>query len=542
MGKRFNLFSRESQVLRDFMVPGRSAVHGQNAMAATSHPFATYAAVKALHDGGNAVDGAIAAAAVLAVVEPQSTGIGGDCFALFCPKGSARVIAYNGSGRSPGAATLARYRELGLDEIATDSVHAVTLPGAIDAWCRLHGDHGSLEFARLLAPAIGYARDGYPVFARVRHDWLQAKDLLAAGQAARATFLPDNQVPGEGDIHYQPQLATTLDIIARDGSKGFYQGPVAEAMQATLGQQGGLHSMEDFAAVAGDYVDAISTNYRGYDIHQIPPNNQGLTALVMLNVLEGFDLNAYPPLSAERTHLEIEAGRLAFEMRNRHMADLSSMTVPMERLLSKQWATDLRARISVDRAMPDISDLGLQKSDTVYLSVVDRDLNAVSFINSVFHSFGSGILCPQTGVMFQNRGASFNLNADHPNCMGPGKRPMHTIMPGMMTKGDRVEMPFGVMGGDYQPFGHCRLITNMVDYGLDVQAALDMPRVFATGQEVEVETSLPAETVQGLKARGHTVRTVESPHGGGQAIHIDHTRGVLTGGSDPRKDGCALGF
>lgn len=294
--------------------------------------------------------------------------------------------------------------------------------------------------------------------------------------------------------------------------------------------------------MAGDYVDPISTAYRGFDIHQVPPNSQGLTALIMLNVLEGYDLSAFDPLSPERTHLEIEAGKLAFEARNRHIADQSAMNIPVGRLLCKEWASELRSRISLNRAASEISNLGLRKSDTAYVSVVDKDLNAVSFINSIFDSFGSGILCPTTGVMFHNRGSSFNLDPDHPNCIGAGKRPMHTIMPGMMTSNARVEMPFGVMGGDYQPFGQCRFVVNILDYGLDVQSALDMPRVFATGLDVEIEKSLPAATIKGLFARGHRLRLVPTPHGGGQAIRIDYERGVLTGGSDPRKDGCALGY
>ena len=528
--------------MRDFHFPGRSAVHAQNGMVATSHPLASLSAIEALRDGGNAVDAAIVASAVLAVVEPQSTGIGGDCFSLFCPKGSSEVIAFNGSGRSPGTATLERFEALGVREIASDSVHSVTLPGAIDAWARLHADHGRLEFARLLKPAIEYARNGYPVYARVRHDWLEATALIRARDASRAVFLPNDRVPAEGDVHYQPQLADTLATIAGQGARGFYDGPVAEAMTSTLNRHGGLHTVEDFAAVRGEYVEPISTNYRGFDIHQIPPNTQGVTALVMLNILEGYDLAELDPLSAERIHLEIESGRIAFDMRNRYIADPQCMNVPLIRLLSKEWGDQLRSILSRDRAMPATGDLGLSKADTVYVCVVDKDLNAISFINSIFDSFGSGILCPTTGVMFQNRGASFNLDQSHPNCIGPGKRPMHTIMPGMMTCGNRVEMPFGVMGGDYQPFGHCHVVSNILDYGLDVQEALDMPRVFPLGDGVEIERGIPPETIGGLCDRGHSLRLVATPHGGGQAIRIDHERGLLTGGSDPRKDGCALGF
>lgn len=528
--------------MRDFDFPGRSAVHACNGMAATSHPLATGVAVDILRRGGNALDAAIAAAATLAVVEPQSTGIGGDCFALMCLGGSSEVIGFNGSGRSPAAATLDRLSAEGLTEIGETSVHSVTLPGAVDAWTTLHDAHGRMEFAELLAPAIAYARDGYPVHARVRFDWLLAAHLLRRNEAARALFLPGGEVPREGDLHRQPALAETLAKIAAGGRKAFYEGSVAEAMVATLKEAGGCHTVEDFAAVRGDFVTPVATDYRGVRVHQIPPNNQGLTALVMLNILDGFDLRSLAPLSAARTHLEVEAGKLAYAARNAAIADPASMTAKLDQLLSKAWAGGLRRAIRTDRPIADLPDLGLAKSDTVYICVVDRDLNAVSFINSIYHSFGSTILCPRTGVLFQNRGRSFRLDPSHPNCIGPSKRPMHTIMPGMVTQGGRVLMPYGVMGGDYQPFGHVRLLTNVFDYELDVQAALDMPRVFAGATWIELEKSFPPETIRGLLEIGHDVRLSPEPLGGGQAIRIDHARGILTGGSDPRKDGCALGY
>lgn len=528
--------------MRDFDFPGRSTVHACNGMAATSHPLATGVAIDILRRGGNALDAAIAASATLAVVEPQSTGIGGDCFALMCLGGGDEVIGFNGSGRAPAAATLDRFLEQGISEIEATSVHAVTMPGAIDAWTALHQAHGRMDFAALLAPAIAYARDGYPVHARVRFDWISAADLLRQNETARAVFLPHDRVPDEGDLHRQPALAETLAKVADGGRKAFYEGELAEAMTATLQKAGGCHALEDFAAVRGDYVTPVSTEYRGVRVHQIPPNNQGLTALIMLNILEGFDLRAMAPLSAERTHLEIEAGRLAFAARNAAISDPVSMTAKVAHLLSKAWAGDLRRSIRLDRPLAGLPDLGLRKSDTVYVCVVDRDLDAVSFINSIYHSFGSTILCPQTGVLFQNRGRSFRLNADHPNCIGPSKRPMHTIMPGMVTRGGRVLMPYGVMGGDYQPFGHTRFLTNVFDYDLDVQAALDMPRAFASEAWVELEKSIPAETIHGLLAIGHDIRIASEPLGGGQAILLDHRRGILSGGSDPRKDGCALGY
>ena len=528
--------------MRDFQVPGRSPVHATNGMVATSHPLATGAALDILKSGGNAMDAAITAAAVLAVVEPQSTGIGGDGFTLYCPKGGDQVITFNGSGRSPKAATLDWYLERDILEIPTDSVHSTTIPGVIDSWTTLNRDHGTKDLAELLAPAIRYAEEGYPVHARVRFDWLDSADLLSKDANAKALFLPDGAVPAEGDIHRQPQLAATLRAVATGGRAAFYEGALAEAMVACLRSKGGLHTVEDFAEAKGDYVRSIATRYRGVDVHQVPPNNQGLTALLMLNILEGFDLAGLDPVGADRLHLEIEAGRLAYRDRDALFADESAMTVPVADLLSESHAASRRALIRPERAMTDLPDPGLTKSDTVYLCVVDRDLNAVSFINSIYHSFGCGVLCPRTGVMFQNRGASFRIDPSHPNRMGPAKRPMHTIMPGMVVKDGRAVMPYGVMGGAYQPFGHVHLLTGVFDYGMDVQAALDAPRVFYRDGAVEAERGIPGASIAALLEKQHQVRIAAEPHGGGQAIRIDHARGILTGGSDPRKDGCALGY
>ncbi|CAE7661074.1 ywrD [Symbiodinium necroappetens] len=528
--------------MRDFDFPGRSAVHATNGAVATSHPYASLAALDVLRAGGGAVDAAIAAVATLCVVEPHMTGIGGDCFVLYAPNGGDAVVGLNGSGRAPAAASLETLREAGLSEIEVTSPHAVTLPGAVDAWCRLHERYGRRELAELLAPAIGYARDGYPLHARVASDWAELAPKLRRNAEAAADFLPGGLAPREGDLHRQPALADTLERIAREGRSGFYEGPVAEAMVRSLRDLGGVHSLEDFAAVAGEWVTPIASDYRGHRVHQIPPNNQGVVALAMLNILEGYDLAGLAPLGALRTHLEIEAGRLAYDMRNRHLADGGSLEVPLERLLSKDWAGELRDKIDPEQAFAEIPDLGLATSDTVYVTVVDRDRNTVSFINSLFHGFGSGILCGEAGVMFHSRGASFRLDPAHPNRLAPNKRPMHTIMPGLVTRDGRAEIGYGVMGGDYQPFGHARLLTNLIDYAMDPQAGLDCPRVFALGQRVEVEKSLPGETLAGLQRRGHSLSLAGQALGGGQCIRIDHARGLLTAGSDPRKDGCALGY
>lgn len=528
--------------MRDFQLPGRSPARATEGMAATSHPLSTLAAIDMLRSGGNAMDAAVCAAAVQGVVEPQSTGIGGDCFVLYCPRGEGDVIAFNGSGRSPAAATIDWYLEKGFSELPKQGPHAVTIPGAVDAWCRLLEDHGRKGIADVLAPAIHYAESGYVVHDRVAFDWEDPETDLSADETAARIFLPGGRPPRAGDVHRQPELAATLRLIARKGRAGFYEGEVADDLVNRLRELGGLHTQDDFAATKGDYRTAIGTAYRGHEIHQMPPNNQGLTALLMLNVLSGFDLGALDPDGAERLHLEIEAGRLAYRDRDNLLADQDHVAVPVRELLSAPYADRLRAAIDPQRAMTGLPRIDLPGSDTVYISVVDRDRNAVSFINSTYYSFGSGIVGPRTGVVLQNRGSSFRLDPRHPNCIAPGKRPMHTIMPGMMTRNGRAVMPFGVMGGGYQPFGHVHLLTNMIDFGMDPQQAIDAARVFYNQDVVEAERGVRADAIEGLRRRGHRIVAPASPLGGGQAILIDWEKGTLTGGSDPRKDGLALGY
>ena len=529
--------------MRDFQLPGRSPVMATQGMAATSHPLATLTALDVLRDGGNAVDAAIAACAVQCVVEPHNTTIGGDCFVLYAPAGGGEVIALNGSGRAPTAAEPAWFAEAGITEISSTSPHAVTVPGAVDAWSRLAADLGRKDLGALLAPAIEFAERGAPVPARTASDWADEADLLRTDPAATRILLPGGRAPAPGEVHRQQELAETLRIVAERGRAGFYEGPVAEDMVARLRGLGGLHTLDDFAATSADYVTPVKTRYRGYDIHECPPNGQGITALIMLNVLAGYDLGALDPLGAERLHLEVEAGRLAFQDRNSFVADPAHVDVPVERLLSEDYAAELRGHIDRGRAMAALPPSSIPAHrDTVYLTVVDAERNAVSFINSIFHSFGSGIMAPRTGILLQNRGMSFRLDPDHPNCIAPGKRPMHTIIPGMATKDGRAAMPFGVMGGHYQPYGHVHLLTNLIDFGMDVQEALDCPRASYEEGQLIVERGIGAEARRGLADMGHAVVEAGSPLGGGQAIQIDHERGVLIGGSDPRKDGCALGY
>ncbi|WP_313200555.1 gamma-glutamyltransferase [Rhizobium sp.] len=528
--------------MRNFQLPGRSPVRSLDAMAATSHPLATLAAIEMLRSGGNAMDAAICAAAVQAVVEPQSTGIGGDCFVIYAPKGEPEIIAFNGSGRAPAAATLDWYASNGFDQIPQSGPHSVTIPGTIDAWCRLLDDHGRKGIDAVLQPAIRYAEKGYVIHDRVAFDWADSVDLLKADEHSARIFLKSGAPLTTGDVHVQPELAATLRNIAARGRAGFYEGAAADDMVGRLRALGGLHTLEDFGATSGDYVEPISVDYRGHRIFQMPPNNQGLTALLMLNILSGFDMGALDPNGAERFHLEIEAGRLAYRDRDSYLGDRDAVHVPVEALLSDTHADSLRRHISRDRAMTHLPDVKLPHSDTVYISVVDSDRNAVSFINSTYFSFGSGITAPKSGVVLQNRGTSFRLIEGHPNALAPKKRPLHTIMPGMAVKDGRAVMPFGVMGGGYQPFGHAHFITNLVDYGMDPQQALDAPRVYYQDGKVEAEAGLSADVAAALTERGHTIVPTHEPLGGGQAVVIDWDRGTLTGASDPRKDGCALGY
>jgi gamma-glutamyltranspeptidase/glutathione hydrolase len=524
---------------RDFQLPGRSPVIACDGMAATSHPLATLAAIDTLRAGGNAADAAVAAVAVLCVVEPHMTGIGGDCFCLLSQPGKP-VWGYNGSGRAGAKASDAALRAKGMSEIG-NSIHAVTVPGALDAWEAILKAHGRFGLDRALQPAIKYAEDGFPVAARVAWDWSRYVGKLKADAGAAKHYLFNGSAPKEGDVIRFPALAATLKTIGAKGARAFYQGPIAEDMAQTVAARGSFLTADDFAAHCGDEVAPISTNYRGLDLVEIPPNGQGLTALVMLNILENFDLKALDPLGPERFHLVLEAARLGYAIRDTHIADALHMRTPVADLLDKDFAKKLSGFIDMNKRskLPQHPAPG---SNTVYLTVVDRNRMAVSFINSLYSHFGVGICTEKTGVMLTNRGSCFTLEANHPNVFGPNKRPMHTIIPALAMRGGRTEMSFGVMGAHYQPMGHVQIVNNMLDYGMDVQQAIDAPRFFFEGEQTIVEHGTPAATIEGLKARGHNVVFADTPWGGAQTIRIDWDRGVLIAGSEGRKDGCALGY
>lgn len=523
--------------MREFARPTRSVALGERGMAATSHPQATVTALDILRAGGNAVDAALAAVAVQGVVEPQMTGIGGDCFVLFSPK-AGLPIALNGSGRAPAAASPERL--VGLAEVPPTSPDAVTVPGAVDAWCRLSAEHGRLPLEQVLAPAIAAAEDGFLVAPRVAYDWARNVDRLRASPEAAAHFLPDGRAPDVGDRRAQPALGRTLRRIAREGRAAFYEGDVADEIVALLRARGGLHDAADFAAQISDLVEPISTAYRGIDVHECPPNGQGIAALLILRILAGTRMADLG--DADRIHLLAEASKAAYRVRDAFVCDPATGGPGPAAFLDETFVAGLAARIRPDRATVAADWDDVEHRDTVYVTVVDRDLNAVSLINSLFSPFGSGLYAPRSGVLLHNRGWSFRTSSGHLNAIGPRKRPLHTIIPGMVVEDGRATMPFGVMGGHYQATGHAHFLSNVYDRGLDIQAAAEAPRAFAFAGKLTLEPTISDEVAAELARRGHDVVRGREPIGGCQAILIDHRRGVLLGASDHRKDGLALGF
>lgn len=525
----------------------RSPVLATRGMVATSQPLAALEGLRVLMAGGNAADAAVTVAAVLSVVEPMSTGVGGDCFALVyrsAPSGGG-AFALNGSGRAPTAFTLDEARRLGLRYIPSDSALAVTVPGAVRGWEALLRRFGTMPLAECLAPAIRAAEEGFAVTPVIARDWRNAARKLARDPEAARVYLP---APRAGEVHRQPDLARTLRAIAEGGADAFYRGPIARSIAACVQARGGYMTPEDLAAHTADWGEPIRTTYRGVDVLEHPPNGQGLAALVALNILEGYDIGGMGYWDPARWHRMIEAVRLGLAEALAHVADPAFADVPMERLLSREHADALRARIRLDAALDLSAPAVAPARDTVYISVVDGEGNAVSFINSLFHPFGSGIVVPGTGICLHNRGASFRLDPEHPNALGGGKRPYHTIIPALALRDGRLWLCFGVMGAFMQPQGHVQALVNMVDFGLDPQAALDAPRFRVDEQGsrlVAVETTAPLGLRKALAGLGYDVRP-EAPwsgmFGGGQVIAVDAETGALWGGSDPRKDGCAVGW
>jgi gamma-glutamyltranspeptidase/glutathione hydrolase len=533
----------------------RSAVLARNGLIATSQPLASAAGLRVLHEGGNAFDAAITAAAVLAVVEPTMNGLGGDLFALVYDAKSKSVHALNASGRAPQRATPDEFRRRGLDAIPYRGELSVSVPGVVDGWSELLARYGTIKLDRALGPAIGYARDGYAVSEIVSNQWKDVQAILARDPAAAATFLPGGHSPAAGDVFRNPHLAATLEQIARGGRDAFYKGPIAKAIADDMRRRNGLLTEADFAANRPDWVEPISTSYRGYDVLELPPNTQGVVALEMLNILEGFDLRSMRHNSAEYLHLLVEAKRMAFADRDAWLADAGSVPPEaLKRMLSKDYAAERRRQFNPAHTVDTYAPLSLPGSsqspeghpqahgDTIYMTVADRDGNVVSLIQSIFEAFGSGIVAGDTGIALHNRAALFTLQAGHPNIIAPGKRPFHTLVPAMVMKDSRPWLSFGVMGGDMQPQGHVQVLLNLIDFGMNVQEAGEAPRFRHSAAGLALESAISPEARFGLSQRGHSIVTQIGMFGGFQGILFDHRTGVMMGGSDPRKDGLAIGY
>jgi gamma-glutamyltranspeptidase/glutathione hydrolase len=523
---------------------GRTMAMGRNGLVASSHLLASQAGIEILRDGGSAIDAAIATAATLAVVEPMMTGVGGDVFLLYYEAKTGIVHGLNGSGRSPRNLSRDHFRAKEVEQIDVESWEAVTVPGAVDAWMTAHDRFGAKSVSEILAPAIRYAEQGFPVTEIVGDVWQRYAEPLLKDPWAKQTYLVDGKAPARATVFKSPHLAESLGQIASGGRDVFYRGPIAAEIVRHAGESGGFLTMEDFAAHSSNWVKSISVNYRGYDVYQIPPNGQGMGVLLMLNLLEGFDLTAMKHNSPEYLHLLIEAKKLAYADLYTYVADPHGNALPIEELLSKEYAAGRRALINSDHAAPSATTGLPTASDTVYLTAIDAEGNSASFINSIYHAFGSKIVGGNTGILLQNRGAGFNLTPGHANEYAPNKRPYHTIIPGMVLKDRKLYLSYGLMGGEMQPQGHVQFLLSHLDFGLTIQEAIDTPRFnHLAGLEVRLEHGTPRETMEALEARGHKViPSAGLFFGGAQAILVDPATGTFLGASDPRKDGGALGF
>ena len=522
---------------------GRSTVFGTRGAVACEHPQAALAGIRALDAGGNAADACVAMAACMAVLAPMTTGMGGDAFLLFYKANEAevgRVLGASGAGGAPRAATIGKLRALGLSEMPERGGPTVIVPGAVRLWEDAAHHLGNMPLAALLEPARGIAEEGFPVSEVVARYWGAAEGLLREDEAAASTFLSQGRAPRPGEVFRQPDLARTLAAVIEGGADAFYGGEVARKISRSTREAGGFLAEEDLASHETLWVEPISTDYRGTRVYQIPPPGQGIAALQILNVLEGFDMPSLDPVSAGRVHLEVEAKKLAFRDLHEGIGDPAFVDVPTGRLLSKEYAAELRGRIDPSRAGVSVSPaLG---DDTTYLCAVDEEGNGCSFINSLYMGFGSGVVAGGTGVALQNRGTSFRLEEGHPNALAPGKRPLHTIIPGLITRDEDLWAVFGNMGGPMQPQGHARLIGNLVDHGMSPQEAVEHPRHFHNQDVLLLEGRFPREEIENLRRLGHDVEVGPDyaiPTGGAQIIRVLEN-GVRACGSDPRKDGCAL--
>jgi gamma-glutamyltranspeptidase/glutathione hydrolase len=516
----------------------RSQVIAQHGMAATSHPLSTQVALDVLKAGGNAIDAAIAANAMEGVVEPHVNGIGGDLYAIVWDAKTKKLYGINGSGRSPKSLTLAEFKKRGLTHIPSTGPLPISVPGCVDAWFELNKKFGTMPMSQVLEKAVSYARNGFPVHV-AQH------------------YYPSGKVPAEGDVFKNPNLANTLERIGKEGRDVFYKGDMARTMDAFMKKNGGFLSYEDLATHTSTWIDPVSVNYRGYDVWELPPNGQGIAALQMLNILEGYDFSKIKLGSAEHVHLFTEAKKLVFEDRAKYYADMDFAKIPVKSLISEEYAAERRKLINPTRASRhfDAGNPALKDGDTIYMTVADKDGNMVSLIQSNYRGFGSGMMPDGLGFMFQDRGELYSLKEGENNTYAPGKRPFHTIIPAFMTKDGEPIMSFGVMGGGYQPMGHVQIVMNVVDFGMNVQEAGDFPRINhegsseptgelmeATGGMITLESGYSYEVIRELLQKGHQVGYSAGVYGGYQCIRWDPVRKVYFGATESRKDGQAAGY
>jgi gamma-glutamyltranspeptidase/glutathione hydrolase len=532
----------------------RSEVIAQNGMAATSHPLATQVAIDILKAGGTAVDAAIAANAVLGLMEPTGCGVGGDLFAIVWDAKTQRLHGLNGSGRSPKSLTINYFKENNLTKIPSYGPLPVTVPGAVDGWFELHKKFGKLPMKKILDPAIGYARNGFPVTELIAYYMERSVRVLGQYPNFKETYMPNGKMPAKGEIFKNPDLANTYEKLVKGGRDAFYNGDIAKTIASYIKEQGGFLSYDDFATHQSEWVNPVSTNYRGFDVWELPPNGQGIAALQILNILEAYDIASMGFGSAEYLHHFIEAKKIAYEDRAHHYADMQVANVPLERLISKEYAAERRQLLNPNRAARSYEPGSMDTPSTIYLTVADKDGNMVSLIQSNYRGMGSGMTPWGLGFVLQDRGEGFNLEEGFLNTYAPGKRPFHTIIPGFITKDGKPYVSFGVMGGGMQPQGHVQIVVNMIDFGMNLQEAGDAPRVqhigsseptgekMRDGGTVLLESGIDWETIRSLISKGHKIQWDLGGYGGYQAIMWDMVNGVYYGASESRKDGHAAGW
>ncbi len=531
----------------------RSEVIAQNGMAATSQPLATQVALDILKSGGNAIDAAIAANAMLGLVEPTGSGIGGDLFAIVWDAESKKLYGLNASGRSPKGLTRAYFAAQGLDKIPAFGPLPVSVPGAVDGWFMLSDRFGSKPMQELLGPSIDYARNGFPVSEVIAYYFEMNQKRIGHYPGFTETFTINGKTPKKGQIFRNPNLAATYEKLATGGRDAFYKGDIARTIGGFMQSQKGLLSYQDMASHTSEWVEPVSSNYRGYDVWELPPNGQGIAALQILNILELYDLESMGRNSAQYVHTFVEAKKLAFEDRAKFYADPDFNQIPVDWLISKEYAAQRQKLIEPNMAAKRI-DAGRNEGDTIYLTVADKQGNMVSLIQSNYRGMGSGMIPTDLGFVLQNRGEMFSLDEDHFNTLEPGKRPFHTIIPAFVTRNNKPLMSFGVMGGGTQPQMHAQIIVNMIDFGMNLQEAGDAPRILHSGSSspegdimidggfVSLESGFSAKTRRDLLQKGHTIKDVSGAFGGYQAIMLDDKNKVYYGASESRKDGQAAGY